>query len=161
MLDRDHMKQRLDLWLLADVWQMREGILDQIRGDRMPPGAVGGPWPEEFVTLFERWLQTGTNEMPGHHLEDVTAQSYELKKVFGQRLRLEATVMVPTAGYHVWFELENMTDSSRQYRLIAEPPYPAQAAVPTSMLVSEKMPAVGLTQLIVFDAVGKHELIVQ
>ena len=26
---------------------------------QMPPNSEGGPWPEEWIALFERWIQEG------------------------------------------------------------------------------------------------------
>ncbi|MCI5165903.1 MAG: hypothetical protein D3903_07370 [Candidatus Electrothrix sp. GM3_4] len=118
------------------------------------PGVTGGPWPEEWVDIFERWIATGSNDRTGHHLITVAPDegSYEIRRIFGGKLRLQTTVTVPSDGYRVWFNIETITSTSRTYRLVAEPPYPVRQDSPRQELVSEKMPAAGLKRVIIIDA---------
>jgi hypothetical protein len=47
-----------DLWKLEKVEDMRNDILMRIRSEglqNMPGLKVGGPWPAEWIALFERW----------------------------------------------------------------------------------------------------------
>ena len=75
LLDREHMltfvEPGFDLWELERVWEMRNDILVRLRGEgsqNMPGAAVGGPWPPEWIDLFERWTQNPTADDIGHHL---------------------------------------------------------------------------------------------
>ena len=73
LLDREHMSKwdpAFDLWDLDAVWTMRNEILTRVRdvGD-MPGDRYGGPWAApEWIALFERWVATGSDTEPGHHL---------------------------------------------------------------------------------------------
>jgi hypothetical protein len=75
LLDREHMLTHVeagfDLWELERVWEMRNDILVRLRregGGNMPGVAVGGPWPAEWIDLFERWMQNPNADDIGHHL---------------------------------------------------------------------------------------------
>jgi hypothetical protein len=60
--DISHMDFVFDLSAYADVRDNSQGILDRLRGqsgDLMPPADDGGPWPDEWITLFERWMNEG------------------------------------------------------------------------------------------------------
>lgn len=60
--DIDHMSRRgLNLASFADVKNNSSDILDRLKdaGSPMPPTADGGPWPDEWIALFERWIAEG------------------------------------------------------------------------------------------------------
>jgi hypothetical protein len=60
--DIDHMNRLgLDLASHDDVKNNSGAILDRLRdaGNPMPPTADGGPWPDEWIALFERWIVEG------------------------------------------------------------------------------------------------------
>ena len=89
LLDQEHMLTlfggHVDLWDLDSVWQLRNKILLRLRldTDRNMPGLdVGGPWPHEWIDLFERWTQNPTEDDIGHHLVLAsTAGPYRLEAV--------------------------------------------------------------------------------
>jgi len=61
--DINHMKPvGLDLSSYDDVKARANDILDRLKDpdSPMPPVADGGPWPEEWISLFERWIGEGT-----------------------------------------------------------------------------------------------------
>src|SRR5260370_2117131 len=75
LLEREHMTTLvtpgIDLWDLDAVWAKRNLILKHLRAEglqNMPGVPVGGPWPAEWITLFERWAATGSDAEPAHHL---------------------------------------------------------------------------------------------
>src|SRR5258708_29943728 len=75
LLEREHMTTLvtpgIDLWDLDAVWAKRNLILEHLRAEglqNMPGVPVAGPWPAEWITLFERWAATGSDAAPGHHL---------------------------------------------------------------------------------------------
>jgi hypothetical protein len=51
----------LDLGDHAVVSERSQQILDRLKNtdDPMPPVADGGPWPQEWISLFERWIAEG------------------------------------------------------------------------------------------------------
>ena len=62
-MDIEHMRFKFDLSDYEDVKNFSEDILKSLRGldgrRVMPPVDEGGPWPEEWITLFERWIAEG------------------------------------------------------------------------------------------------------
>jgi hypothetical protein len=166
LLDRDHMltfiEPGFDLWELERVWEMRNDILFRLRAEglqNMPGLQVGGPWPPEWIDLFERWTQTPTEDGIGHHL--VVAQPegpYQLQPASGDKLRLSAKVMAPSETCSSWFALDSITDSEREYTLYLEPPPLAQPAEPTPLSAVEMFEKRQLTKLRIHDAAGTHEL---
>jgi hypothetical protein len=166
LLDREHMltfvEPGFDLWKLERVWEMRNDILVRLRGEgaqTMPGPAVGGPWPTEWIDLFERWTQSPTAEDIGHHL--VLAQPdgpYQLQPASGDKRRLRAKVIAPSAGCRAWFALDSITSGQREYTLYIEPPLPAQPAGETPLQALELFDKGDATKLLIHDAAGTHEL---
>ncbi len=54
--DRQSMKFAFDLWSLDDVAPRADDILERLRNGSMP---CDGPWPEEKVQVFQRWIESG------------------------------------------------------------------------------------------------------
>ncbi|WP_429933072.1 hypothetical protein [Agrobacterium vitis] len=48
----------LDLWSHPDVSANAENILNQVSNGSMPMDETG-PWPNEWVSLFSRWMSEG------------------------------------------------------------------------------------------------------
>ncbi len=55
--DRGSMSFAFDLWAYEDVRGHAPEILERVRNGSMP---CDGAWPEEWITTFARWVQTGT-----------------------------------------------------------------------------------------------------
>jgi CDGSH-type Zn-finger protein/truncated hemoglobin YjbI len=55
--DRQSMSFAFDLWSLDQVKQHAEAILDRLRAGTMP---CDGPWPQQMIELFQRWIDEGT-----------------------------------------------------------------------------------------------------
>ena len=168
LLDREHMltliQPGFDLWELERVWEMRNDILMRLRGEgsqNMPGLGVGGPWPAEWISLFERWIQNPTADDIGHHL--VLAQpdgAYQIQPVSGEKRRLGAKVVAPSAGCRAWFTLESITPGQREYTLHLEPPLPAQPPDERRIQALELFVKSDATKLVIHDAAGTHELAV-
>src|SRR2546430_450000 len=67
-LDREHMDFALNLWHYpdgpgADPIGHFTLILNRLKASApdvvMPPPHAGGPWPQEWIDLFQRWLAAG------------------------------------------------------------------------------------------------------
>ena len=62
-IDVESMKTMFDLTSYETVKQHSSEILLCLKGaegrDVMPPTSTGGPWPEEWIALFERWMEEG------------------------------------------------------------------------------------------------------
>lgn len=63
-LDVQHMRPYLDLTDYEDVKVNADEILKRLKSKTrpMPPVADDGPWPEEWIALFERWIEEGKPE---------------------------------------------------------------------------------------------------
>jgi hypothetical protein len=163
LLDHDHMAAKFDLFDLEAVWKRRAAILAHLKANpplMMPTKATAGPWPSEWIALFERWIATGTETQVGHHLELLAPDSgqYELVPSFGDKLDVIATVTTPSPGYQLWFELRRVSATEREYALYGEPPHPAQPANPTVAKAAEKFKKTGLQRIFVIDARGRQQI---
>ena len=63
-LDIQHMQPYMDLSDYSDVKANANEILRRLKSNTrpMPPVADDGPWPEEWIALFERWMHEGMLE---------------------------------------------------------------------------------------------------
>jgi CDGSH-type Zn-finger protein/truncated hemoglobin YjbI len=58
-VDRNSMRFAFDLWSYEDVHKHAEAILERVRAGTMP---CDGPWAQEKVELFQRWVDAGKKE---------------------------------------------------------------------------------------------------
>jgi hypothetical protein len=166
LLDREHMvtlvDPPIDLWELDAVWGERTRILEKLKETGIPnmPGErVGGPWPAEWIALFERWIATGSDKEPGHHL--VLAKpdaAYTVQSPSSALRRLTAAVTAPTEGCRVWFQPDSVTSTQRNYTLYLEPAFPSQPADPTVLLAVDTFAKGTVTKLVIHDADGASEV---
>jgi hypothetical protein len=56
LIDHDHMTSFFDLFDYDAVVQNKDDINDALTAKAMPPLSTGGPWPEEWVALYGRWV---------------------------------------------------------------------------------------------------------
>jgi len=57
--DQKAMDFMFDLWEYQDVRENAQTILDEVAGGGMP---CDGPWSEDKVGLFRRWMDSGMGE---------------------------------------------------------------------------------------------------
>jgi len=110
-LDREHMDFAFNLWHYpdgagADPIGRYTLILNRLKSAApdvvMPPPNAGGPWPQEWVDLFERWLAAGA---PRLSLAQVDPASASAKRQPGTSLvDLKINVTLPNSGYVAWME---------------------------------------------------------
>ena len=62
LTDRDHMSFAFDLHDYDAVAQNADDILQRLESD-MPPRVASGPWPEEWIALYKRWIDTGKKRL--------------------------------------------------------------------------------------------------
>ena len=63
--DVNRMSFMFDLANYDEVKAASDEILKCLKGEGrlvMPPEEEGGPWPAEWITLFERWINEGHGE---------------------------------------------------------------------------------------------------
>jgi len=56
LIDSDHMASFFNLLDYDQVVQNKDDIADSLTAKAMPPLSTGGPWPEEWVALYGRWV---------------------------------------------------------------------------------------------------------
>jgi len=164
LLDRDHMLRLIgafDLWDLGQVWERRHVILERIKNRAdMPGDRYGGPYPDEWIAVFERWMATGTDAEPGHHLVLATSHgAYQVQSLGGMKRRISVQVAVPFAGCHAWFDLQGADATERRYTLYLEPPYPVVPPAPQMMEAKDTF-AKDAPDIVVTDALGAHNVAV-
>lgn len=153
MMDREHMlaETGLDLWDYEQVREQADLILDLLKdiGPLMPPIGSGGPWPDEWVQLFQRWKDTGFKRL------ELGAGEY----AFDQAARkIHATGAFPAAGYVGWLQIETETDASRTYVLYLEPPDTAFAGSAQFFSLTEPCDAPDPQSIYIHDGTGIHQI---
>ena len=149
-IDRDHMRFAFDLWDYDQVRENADGILARLQAD-MPTEATGGPWPDEWVTLFARWMDSGFPR-----LELGTAR-YALVPA-ATAVTVRATGTYPAAGYRGWLETESETETAKTYVLYFEPPPSPVPGEPQTFSLRERYPASDNRSVFVRDSTGVQEL---
>lgn len=151
--DHEHMRVQVDLWDYDQVVNNVDRILGHLKAERdrplMPPLGSGGPWPDEWVQLFQRWKNTGFKR-----LELGTAQ-YSFDPTANTIL---ATGVFPTADYAGWLQIETQTDSSRTYVLYFEAPDTAVAGGAERFSLEELYEGPETQSIYVHDSTGVHQI---
>jgi hypothetical protein len=164
LLDRQHMlrvKHDLDLWDYESAKTFGPRILQKVGGPNptMPTQDTGGPWPSEWVGLFNRWVQGGFRR-----LSLATAKSLKLADQGGGRFMLSCKADVPATNdddSFAWFEPELLPGSTTvAYRLCLLPGEdlsapPATVETQCQERVDGPIPPDGIT---VIDAAGTHKV---
>jgi hypothetical protein len=164
LLDRDHMMTLfdggVDLWEMERVWEMRNDILRRLRDEErnMPGAQVGGPWPPEWIDLFERWTQSPNADDTGHHVVPARAAGpYQLAAIAAGRHQLHVTVTAPRSA-RTWFDLTALTPELRRYALVTEPPLAPPIDGEHTVDVRETFVLGAAVSLQVVDSDGEHDI---
>lgn len=149
--DRDHMiPHSLNLWAYDEVAEHAEDILDRLEAGTMPPTALGGPWPQEWIDLFRRWKEGSLKRLEiGTALITVTRTP--------SAVRVKATGTYPAAGYQGWLQLESESDTAKTYVLYFEPPDAPVAGTADDFDFRETYPSSDIRTLFVHDSTGVQE----
>jgi hypothetical protein len=148
--DREHMLFSFDMWDYDSVVAHASEIATRVAVD-MPTAATGGPWPAEWVALFQRWRDTGFKR-----LQLGTAQ-YTRSQI-NNRFVVTGTGTKPSAQHRAWLQVESETSAERTYVLYVEAPDSATPDAPVAFTVRERYPALDARRVFVRDAVGTHEV---
>jgi hypothetical protein len=148
--DREHMSFSVDLWDGDAVVGRAQDILQRLQTN-MPPESHGGPWPDEWIALFSRWIDSGLKR-----LQLGTGQlSFNQA---GSRVTITATGTFPAAGFKGWLQLESETDTARTYVLYFEPPDAAAEGDAESFELTERYRATADKSVFVHDSAGVHQI---
>lgn len=141
LTDRDHMLFRFDLFDYDQIVAHKDDMVARIDTD-MPPASTGGPWPEEWRALFDRWVRAGCPRLG-------SAANVKYSLVPGaNNVTLVGEGEQPESGT-VWFDRSNENEP-REYCLVRRP-----GRGNKKFKAQEKLPA-GTTTVIVRDADGVH-----
>ena len=149
--DREHMLFAFDMWDYDQLVLHAEEFADRASVD-MPPVASGGPWPDEWVALFRRWMATGFKR-----LELGTAQYSKTQSSTAVTIR--ATGTLPGPGYTGWLQLESETETTKTYVLFFEPPDAPAAGDPVPFSIRERYGATDTRAVSIRDAAGTHPVV--
>jgi hypothetical protein len=92
---------KLDLWDYATASEHAEVIFSHLQQrpnfELMPPQKSGGPWPEEWLALFKRWMDEGKKGLDSGRAHYVAERDEDgvLVTAEGQH---------PHDGYVAWFD---------------------------------------------------------
>ena len=127
-LDRDRMIGRFDLWSYEDVTRPDHlgDIVDRISRPsasenphgEMPPKEFGGPWPVEWIDVFNRWVDAGCPR-----LEQVSSGAeFTIVPITAEVSSLVAKGESEGFGYSIWFEREFDSGDPTRFSLFREAP---------------------------------------
>lgn len=150
LTDREHMLFAFDLSDYDAVAANADDILERLGADMPPPGA-SGPWPEEWIELFKRWIDSGKKRLELGTAEFTFAAS-------ASAVRITATGTFPAAGYTGWLQLESETDTTKTYVLYFESPDEAAAGDPDAFTLRERYGPTDTRTVFVRDSTGVKQL---
>lgn len=149
-IDREHMLWSFDLWDYDQLVQHAELFADRVAVD-MPTVASGGPWPDEWVQLFRRWMRSGFKRLElgiGEYTWNQNATS--------------ATISVigtfPEAGYKGWLQIQTETESEKRYVLYFESPDDPIEGGADDFNIRERYSASDSRSIFIQDAIGVHQV---
>lgn len=153
LIDIEHMMY--EGWNLRDYEVVKgeaDKILDFLKASSsMPPKDAGGPWPDEWIALFERWIENGYRRLALNK-----GQNYLLTRD-ADNYTLSCTVSLPYFGAKSWLEINSTVSSRRRYTLVLEELDPPPAPTPVEFTLrdrfTESTPVAGVY---VSDADGEH-----
>ncbi|MFF4427417.1 hypothetical protein ACFY04_43065 [Streptomyces sp. NPDC001549] len=148
--DKAHMGFAFDLWDYNDVVANADAILARLQSD-MPPTATGGPWPEEWITLFQRWKDGARKRL------DLGTAAFALQQGT-TKTTITATGTFPAAGVVGWLQLESETATSKTYVLYFEAPDAPAGGTPQAFTLKESYPSTDTRSVFVHDSVGTQQL---
>lgn len=150
LTDRDHMSFAFDLHDYDAVAQNADDILQRLESD-MPPRVASGPWPEEWIALYKRWIDTGKKRLEPGTAEWAFAAS-------AAAVTITATGTYPAPDFTGWIQLESETETTKSYVLYLEPPDAPGAGEPEAFTLKERYRAVDTRTVFVRDANGVKQL---
>lgn len=145
-IDREHMLFAFDLWDYDQLVQHAEQVADRLMGN-MPPAAEGGPWPDEWIQLFRRWITTGYKRLQPGSAQYTWNQS-------GASVTIRATGTYPESGYKGWLQLETETGVSKTYVLYVEVPDVPTGGTPEPFEMRERYRAADTRSVFIHDSSG-------
>lgn len=150
LMDREGMIWAFDLYNYDHVVAHAEQIADRAAVD-MPPLSKGGPWPQEFVDLFRRWMVTGFKRL------ELGIGEYGWS-VSGNTTTISANGVYPAPGYKAWLQLQEESSTARNYTLYLEAPDTPQPGNPATFQLKDKHKRTDSPEIFITDFNGIHKI---
>jgi hypothetical protein len=160
-IDRDHMlrfpaSRRIDLFDYDQVVARSkktntsgESVFLSWIHHPMPPANAGGPWPQEWVDLFVRWMNAGYPRLGRGTASKLSAEDT------GDALILTVEGTVSTASSAIYMNRITDDDAVRDYEVFFEP---TEITTVTAFEISEAFPSDGVREIWVTDSVGRRSV---
>jgi FtsP/CotA-like multicopper oxidase with cupredoxin domain len=160
LLDRESMVTvaGLDLWDYDQVRAAADRIITHLRSD-MPPGVYGGPWPEEWITLFGRWKDADFPRLSYASLNPTPAITAQWSSSGGSFVVIKGFAHVDNGNDKAWLQPVIEEGKPRSYVLYREPDTSGMPAPGHNVRLQATFGAPAtLTSVTVRDAAGDHEI---
>ena len=172
-LDREHMSFVLNLWKYQDVPPaQRVAFYQRIQAKlnaadpalMMPPPNEGGPWPQEWLDLLERWIQAGAPRLDRATVDETTLRA--VRDSATGTVDLFVTGQKPSSGHAVW--LERNYDPERLYNeylpaefIVYQEQRSTAPTTPTPFSIDDFFDVpLGATTVTIVDNNGPHNVII-
>jgi hypothetical protein len=154
-IDRDHMLWRADLWDYASVKAAADDIRVVLRRDPpgfMPTPEFGGPWPEQWIQVFEAWIAAGHPRLP------LAKGTYDVVRLGNRTLQLAVSIPLANGADNAWIDREQAPDSTRAY-IVLRRPAPAGAVQPARVMQHvEDLTDPQIAEIVITDTDGRRSL---
>jgi hypothetical protein len=168
-IDRDHMlrfppSRRIDLFDYDQV--VARSKKTNTAGDSvfllwihhpMPPANAGGPWPQEWVELFVRWMKADYPRLGRGTATTVSAEDT------GDAIILTVEGTTPTGFSAVYMDRISDDLAVRDYEVLFEPTdittvTPFDITTVTPFEITEAFPSQGVREIWITDSVGRRQV---
>ena len=151
MLPKRIGSEPIDLWDYDFVSGHADEIVFELKNAiPMPTRMTGGPWPEEWIAVFERWKAEGCKR-----LTLGLGSNYQLRQI-GANLTLSCSTTLDDTTSRVWFDFTDPAIDARSYRLVVEALPSGEAGTPFPTNVKEQILSTTLASAVVEDSAGSH-----
>jgi hypothetical protein len=159
LIDQNQMASRFDLF---DYEQVRAkavviaGTLKEPLTSRrlMPKLDWGGPWPEEWIRLFERWISAGCPRLPR------STGTYSLSKTSSKQFILTVQASLQDGAEAAWVEREWTAPDIAEYTLLKRPAPDGVTKPPRVVKFKLVVEGDQVAQVFINDAAGRQLLTV-
>ena len=160
-IDRDHMlrfpaSRRIDLFDYDQVVARSkktnatgESVFLNWIHHPMPPANAGGPWPQEWIDLFVRWMKADYPRLGRGTATRLDAEDN------GDAIILTVAGTTSTASSAVFMDRISDDLAVREYEVLFEP---TNITTVTPFEISEVFPTKGVTEVWVTDSVGRRQV---
>jgi hypothetical protein len=157
-MDRREMMFRFDLWSYDVLKENFSLILTHLKGEPpiMPPKGKGGPWPDEWIALFERW----GNKDGFARLERATATEITATREGPGQVRIRVQGELPSPAYGAWLDWKHDRETPFEFVLFREADEDSRdepEPIPFDEGSTYPIPD-SVTRVTVYDGAGPHRV---